>query len=142
MAKWWLLLGSVMLAGCTTIQHKPIADDPFYAPVYPDTPPTKIAPTGSIYMDNQVSSLYSDMRAHKVGDIITVVLRESTSASKSANNEIKKGSDMSLDPIYAGGGIITIGGNPIDLRYKDSINTNVKPVPIKAIVYQAVSQPM
>jgi flagellar L-ring protein precursor FlgH len=50
-------------------------------------------------------------------------LKEATQAKKSANNEIKKGSDMTLDPIYAGGGNVTISGVPIDLRYKDSMNT-------------------
>ncbi|EGM71415.1 flagellar L-ring protein FlgH [Shewanella sp. HN-41] len=102
---------------------KPIADDPFYAPVYPEAPPTKIAATGSIYQDSQAASLYSDIRAHKVGDIITIVLKEATQAKKSAGNQIKKGSDMSLDPLYAGGGNVTISGVPIDLRYKDSMNT-------------------
>lgn len=30
---------------------------------------------------------------------------------------------MSLDPIFAGGSNVSIGGVPIDLRYKDSMNT-------------------
>lgn len=123
MIRTLLVMAMFALVGCNSTQHKPIADDPFYAPVYPEAPPTKIAATGSIYQDSQASSLYSDIRAHKVGDIITVVLVESTQAKKSANNEIKKGSDLTLDPIYALGGNVSIGGNPIDLRYKDSMNT-------------------
>lgn len=114
---------SPVLTGCSSTGEKPIADDPYYAPVYPEAPPTKIAATGSMYQDSQASSLYSDIKALKVGDIITVMLMESTQAKKSANNEIKKGTDLTLDPIYAGGGNITIGGQPIDLRYKDSMNT-------------------
>ncbi|MFT5236280.1 MAG: flagellar L-ring protein precursor FlgH [Shewanella sp.] len=122
-----LVISSILLlpilAGCTSTGGKPIADDPYYAPVYPEAPPTKIAATGSMYQDSQASSLYSDIKALKVGDIITVILMEQTQAKKSANNEIKKGTDLSLDPIYAGGGNITIGGQPIDLRYSDSMNT-------------------
>lgn len=112
-----------VLSGCMSTGGKPIADDPYYAPVYPEAPPTKIAATGSMYQDSQASSLYSDIKALKVGDIITVILMEQTQAKKSANNEIKKGTDLSLDPIYAGGGNITIGGQPIDLNYSDSMNT-------------------
>ena len=118
-----LLLG-FLLSGCSsTSGQKPIPDDPYYAPVYPEAPPTKIAATGSMYQDSQASSLYSDIKALKVGDIITVILMEQTQATKSASNEIKKGTDLTLDPIYAGGGNITIGGQPLDLRYKDSMNT-------------------
>ncbi|NRB25146.1 flagellar basal body L-ring protein FlgH [Shewanella sp.] len=118
------LLLALLLSGCSsTSDNKPIPDDPYYAPVYPEAPPTKIAATGSMYQDSQASSLYSDIKALKVGDIITVILMEETQASKSANNELKKGTDLSLDPIYAGGGNITISGQPIDLRYKDSMNT-------------------
>ncbi|MCZ4336772.1 flagellar basal body L-ring protein FlgH [Shewanella colwelliana] len=123
MTKYLIFAAAVMLVGCNSTNNKPIADDPYYAPVYPEAPPTKIAATGSMYQDSQASSLYSDIKALKVGDIITVILQESTQASKSANNEIKKGSDLTLDPIYAGGGNVTIGGQPIDLRYKDSMNT-------------------
>lgn len=128
MSKSTILLAAAMvlspvLTGCSSTGEKPIADDPYYAPVYPEAPPTKIAATGSMYQDSQASSLYSDIKALKVGDIITVILMESTQAKKSANNEIKKGTDLTLDPIYAGGGNITIGGQPIDLRYKDSMNT-------------------
>lgn len=58
-----------------------------------------------------------------MGDIITIVLKEATQAKKSAGNQIKKGSDMSLDPIYAAGSNISVAGVPLDLRYKDSMNT-------------------
>ncbi|MCW3173585.1 flagellar basal body L-ring protein FlgH [Shewanella subflava] len=123
MSKYLALAAMLLLVGCSSTQKKPIPDDPFYAPVYPEEPRTQTVATGSIYLDSQASSLYSDIRAHKVGDIITVVLKESTQASKSANNELKKGSDLSVDPIYAGGGNVTIKGVPLDLRYSDSMNT-------------------
>ncbi|MCG9697168.1 flagellar basal body L-ring protein FlgH [Shewanella sp. Isolate11] len=123
MTKYLFLAASIILCGCSSTNNKPIADDPYYAPVYPEAPPTKVAATGSMYQDSQASGLYSDIKALKVGDIITVILQESTQAKKSANNEIKKGSSVSLDPIYAGGGNVTIKGNPIDLRYSDDMNT-------------------
>ncbi|MGI1944584.1 flagellar basal body L-ring protein FlgH [Shewanella glacialipiscicola] len=123
MARYLVLAVALLLAACSSTHKKPIADDPFYAPVYPEAPPTKVAATGSIYQESQSASLYSDIRAHKVGDIITIVLKESTQAKKSAGNEIKKGSDLSIDPLFAGGSNVSVGGVPIDLRYKDSMNT-------------------
>lgn len=123
MARSLILAFVLLLSACSSTQKKPIADDPFYAPVYPEAPPTKMAITGSIYQDSQASSLFSDIRAHKVGDIITIVLKEATQAKKSANNEIKKGSDLTLNPIYAGGSNVSVGGVPLDLGYKDSMNT-------------------
>ncbi len=124
---WFRLLTFIsilFLTACTSTSKKPIADDPFYAPVYPEAPPTQVVPTGSIFVDSQVASLYSDIRAHKVGDIITVVLVESTQATKSATNEISKGSNLTVDPVFGLGKIATIKGNPIDLRYRDAYNTN------------------
>ncbi|MDD8058625.1 MULTISPECIES: flagellar basal body L-ring protein FlgH [Shewanella] len=123
MIKYITLASMILLVGCSSTQKKPIADDPYYAPVYPDTPPTQVAASGSIFLDTQASSLYSDIRAHRVGDIITVTLKESTQAKKSANNEISKGSDLNVEPVYAGGKNVTINGIPLDLGYSDSINT-------------------
>jgi len=123
MIKYIALASVVLLVGCSSTPQKPIADDPFYAPVYPDTTVTQMAPTGSLYLDSQASSLYTDIRARRIGDIITVLLKESTQASKSANNEIKKDTDLSIDPIYAGGKNISISGVPLDLGYADSMNT-------------------
>ncbi|MCL2919695.1 flagellar basal body L-ring protein FlgH [Shewanella litorisediminis] len=120
----YLMVGSLLvLAGCASTEHKPIPDDPYYAPVVPEEPPVALEPTGSIFLDSQAASLYTDIRAHRVGDIITVVLTESTQATKSANNEIKKGSDLNMDAIQALGGPVTISGNPLSLGYSDSMNT-------------------
>ncbi|QBF81760.1 flagellar basal body L-ring protein FlgH [Shewanella maritima] len=120
----YLFMGTlILMVGCSSTQNKPIPDDPYYAPVYPDAPPTKVQNTGSIFMDAHASSLYSDIRAHKVGDIITVVLRESTQATKSANNEMKKDNSIGVEPVYAGGKNVTVKGVPIDFRYSDSMNT-------------------
>ncbi|QSX36090.1 flagellar basal body L-ring protein FlgH [Shewanella sedimentimangrovi] len=124
MVKYLILVAVVLLSGCASTEQKPIPDDPFYAPVYPEPPLTQLEPTGSIYQDAQAASLYSDIRAHRVGDIITVVLTESTQAKKSANNEIKKSSDISVNPLYAGGKNATINGIPLDFGASDSADTS------------------
>lgn len=123
MARYFVLATALLLSACSSSQQKPIADDPFYAPVYPEAPPTKVAPTGSIYQDSQAASLYSDIRAHRVGDIITIVLKESTQAKKSAGNQIKKGSDVTVDPVTLGSKSLKVAGVPLDFGYNDSMNT-------------------
>lgn len=117
------ILLCLWLSACASSGGKPIADDPYYAPVVPAEPPTAMVPTGSLYQDQAASSLYTDLRAHKVGDIITVLLMESTSAKKSANNQISKSSDLAVSPVYGGGKNVTIKGNPLDLNYADSMST-------------------
>ncbi|MBT1443064.1 flagellar basal body L-ring protein FlgH [Shewanella sp. JM162201] len=123
MIRLLLLSSLVVLGGCASTDSKPIPDDPYYAPVFPEEPQVALEPTGSIFMDAQAASLYTDIRAHRVGDIITVMLTENTQASKSANNEIKKNNDLSVGPVSALGVPVTIGGNTLDLGYQDSMNT-------------------
>ncbi len=123
MTKLFPVIALLALSACSSTQHKPIPDDPYYAPVYPEAPATKVEQTGSMYQASQAASLYSDIRAHRAGDIITIMLEESTSAKKSAANEIKKGSNASLSPITAGGNSITVNGQTLDMSYKDDMNT-------------------
>lgn len=119
-----LLAGLALLGGCASNSGgKPIPDDPFYAPVYPDDTNINQPPTGSIYNDARASSLFSDLKAHRVGDIVTIMLRETTSASKSANNQISKGSNMAVNPLTAAGAPVTINGNTLDMGYSDSMDT-------------------
>ncbi|TKB58220.1 flagellar basal body L-ring protein FlgH [Ferrimonas aestuarii] len=115
------LLSVLVLAGCTT-PGGPLPDDPYFAPVYPDLPPTQVVTTGSIFQDSYSNELYSDIKAHRVGDVITVQLIESTKAKKSATNEITKDNSMELSPISAGGQPVTIDGRTIDLSYNEALD--------------------
>ncbi|MDN4481906.1 flagellar basal body L-ring protein FlgH, partial [Demequina sp. EGI L300058] len=68
-----------LLAGCMAM---PARDDGEWAPTPPMQPEVAAAPAdGAIYHDNQNMELFSDARAHRVGDILTIVLVESTQAS-------------------------------------------------------------
>ncbi len=95
---WILSLGLLCMQGCISSEVKPIADDPFYAPIYPDAPSVSLSPTGSIFYQSRSGGLYTDIRAHKVGDIITIKLDEKTSAKKSAANDLNKSNDISTSP--------------------------------------------
>jgi len=103
-----------LLTGCMSTQDKPIADDPYYAPIYPEQPPVNIVKTGSLFNANQLESLYADVKARRVGDIIEVVLSENTSAKKKANSNTKKENSATLSPITGLNGTnVTVGGNSL-----------------------------
>lgn len=57
---------------------------------------------GSLYSDSYMFSLYSDKRAYRVGDILTVVLNERTQSSKSADSSLDKNTDVDVSVPIAG----------------------------------------
>lgn len=85
-----------MLALTACMQMPPQPNDPAYAPVLPRTPLPQEMNNGAIYQSGFGLSLYEDRKAHRIGDIITITLSERTAASKQAENEISKGSSLSL----------------------------------------------
>ena len=97
-----MLLLSAVLAACT-VGPSPIPDDPEYAPTYPKTPEPSYANQGSVFHAGTGMFLYNDRRAARVGDIITILLEEQTSSTKSAvtsvdkDNQIDIGDDTVLD---------------------------------------------
>ncbi|NOU50768.1 flagellar basal body L-ring protein FlgH [Pseudoalteromonas sp. JBTF-M23] len=102
---------ATMLAGCVSTQNSDVVrDDPYYAPMYPEQDAEPIVATGSLFSPHLSNDLYSDKKALRTGDIITVILRETTAASKAANNQTDKETDASLSPITGlGGSAINIG---------------------------------
>lgn len=88
-------LGLVLTACAAQPQPRPMPDDPFYAPAYPEEIAPPAVPNGSLF-NGQVNGLYSDIRARSLGDIITVVLQESTSASKSSSTDLSRNTNVNL----------------------------------------------
>ena len=88
------LSGIAALSGCVGPTPKP--NDPYYAPVLPRTPLPAAANNGSIYQAGFEQNLYSDRKAFRVGDIITITLNERTQASKNANSQIGKNSKANI----------------------------------------------
>lgn len=97
MFKRTLLISLTLLAGCTSLPNETAKNDPEFTPVEPIEADYDIATTGSMFQDNYANNLYSDMKAHRVGDIITVYLQESTSATKSAGSSQAKSNSYNLD---------------------------------------------
>ena len=111
------LSGVVSLAGCVAPTPRP--NDPYYAPVLPRTPLPAAANNGSIYQAGFEQNLYSDRKAFRVGDIITITLNERTQASKNANSAIGKNSNTSIGlTSLFGSGLTTnnpLGGGDLSL---------------------------
>ena len=106
-----LFISLTLVSGCaTTKQAKVLPNDPDFAPILPEEEEASIIPTGSLFKANYVNNIYSDSKAHKVGDIISVILSESTQARKNAKTEFKKENSALLDPVTG------FGGNSINFK--------------------------
>ena len=92
---------ALMLGGCAGIESR---THPAYAPMEPIvyTNPTEGDTAGSLYSQQRGLSLFADTRARAVGDIISIVLTESTQASKNAGTTVARdaGIDVSQPTIF------------------------------------------
>ncbi|MFT4925601.1 MAG: flagellar L-ring protein precursor FlgH [Phenylobacterium sp.] len=104
--------GVVLLSGCAVTEPTRQQDSVFFEPVVPEQPDDQIVPTGSLFRKAMASSLYSDSKARRVGDIITIELDESTQASKKAKNEYDSETANTVNPITG------LGGLPINFDKK------------------------
>ncbi|MCX7513128.1 flagellar basal body L-ring protein FlgH [Frateuria sp. STR12] len=106
-------LALALLAGCMAM---PARDDAEWAPTPPMQPAIAAAPAdGSIYHDNQNMELFVDARAHRVGDILTVLLVESTQASKKASTSTSKKDNADIGAPTVMGHGLSVNGNPLSV---------------------------
>ena len=93
-------------------------NDPDFAPILPEEEEEPMIPTGSLFNTNYVNNIYSDSKAHRIGDIISVILSESTQAKKNAKTETKKENALTLAPITGlGGTSITHNNQSLQLAF-------------------------
>jgi flagellar L-ring protein FlgH len=105
-----VLCGILLLnTGCASMLG-PVPNDPEYAPALPEENVADIVPDGSIFGNARVNSLYTDIKAHRVGDIISVELNESTTANKNTSNKNSKSNSNSVNALNLGGKPVTING--------------------------------
>ena len=86
-----LFIGTLLVA--LTACEAPPRRDPEYAASYPaahGSPAQSQAASGAIYQGGYDVTLFEDLRAHRIGDILTVRLSESNQAAKSNNNAVNK----------------------------------------------------
>ena len=95
-----LLLVLLLLSGCQT--QGPVRDLN-YAPIRPVASPAAPQGDGAIYQTGYEVSWFEDIRARRVGDLLTVTLVENTAANKSAKSSASKDNSISVaDPTILG----------------------------------------
>jgi flagellar L-ring protein precursor FlgH len=83
-----------LLAGCNTLAPR---HDPMFAPTYPALrPEIPQAETGAIYQAGHDLALFEDIKARRVGDLLTIRLVESTNANKSASTTTERETTTSI----------------------------------------------
>jgi flagellar L-ring protein precursor FlgH len=89
---------TLLLAGCASrvpLNNAKLASDTLDLP---KTAPARAGVSGGVFSADTVS-LTSDARAFRVGDVVTVLLQETTQASKKAGTSFSKGSSVGVTPV-------------------------------------------
>ena len=107
----YCLVAVAVLSGCVANEKK-VSTNNFVA-----TPPVQEvheqASEGSIYRGQASSFIFEDMKARRVGDILTIVLSEKTNAKKKATTSTKKDNSVDLGSPTVFGAPITHSGRNI-----------------------------
>lgn len=86
------------------------------APVAPPAPvilPAEAPADGSIYRSGAGLVLFEDVKARHVGDVLTILLTESTDAQKKASTNVKKDSSTTIANPTLFGRPLSVGGAPV-----------------------------
>lgn len=105
-----LLLAVAVLAGCVSTVP-PV--DPAWAPTMPPAQTAPPVADGAIYHASNSMELFADPRAHRVGDIVTIVLAENTQASKKAQTSTSKKDSVDLGGATLWGKSFPLNGGKI-----------------------------
>ena len=84
-----------------------------FAPTMPEPVRSKNYDSSSIYQSSTAWLLHEDMKAHRIGDMITVTLEEKTDAEKSAETGIAKSGSVTMPDPTIFGGVVTAHGRAI-----------------------------
>jgi len=108
-----LLVVAVAVAGCSTPTPKKV--DTSRIPIYTKT---QAPGEGSLWAgETSMNTLFQDFRARNVGDILTVLVSEKTSASEEATTSTKRETDVSA-------GVTGMLGLPLDFGMKNFLGQN------------------
>ncbi len=100
---------AVFVSGCASVEVFEESYDPPYPAEPAYTPPT----SGAIYNDGAEVRLFEDRKASRVGDILTVSLREQTNASKNSQTATAKTTEASLGNPTVFGRALSKDGTPL-----------------------------
>ena len=110
------LLAAVAVSGCAS--NSPKENRVEYAPTFPVAEPPPQNNSGSIYKTGFGIRLFEDTKAHRVGDLITVLLSETTKAQKSASTSSAKNQNIDFQTP-------TIMGMPVIHNGREILNNQV-----------------
>ncbi|MBN8807994.1 MAG: flagellar basal body L-ring protein FlgH [Sphingomonas sp.] len=117
-----VIVASAAPAGAGIFGKKKPPEDYSAAPPPPAPPPPPA--NGSIFQPQDgYAALYEGTRAHRIGDPLTIVLVENTSASKSASSKLDSGGAFGLTPPSTG---LLSAIKPTDLGMSGNRNFNGK----------------
>lgn len=99
--KLTLLLGlapMLLAGGCSVLPPPVLVHSPDFAPVYPVAAERQRVATGAIYNSRASESWFGRGRSYQVGDVITVLLSESTQAKRSQDSKLSRDSSNDVVP--------------------------------------------
>jgi flagellar L-ring protein precursor FlgH len=117
MRSLFALVAAVVLAllpGCHTV---PRPDENFAASL-PEEVPVEVAADGAIFHTGHDVPLFENTVAHRVGDVLTILLQEQTNASKSATTTTKKTTTEAM-------AAPTLLGVPLTIHGTNILNNNL-----------------
>jgi len=82
-------IGALALSACNNLPVK-LSHTPEFAPVYPVAADRTALPTGAIYNGRGSDMWFGKGRTYVVGDLVTVLLNESTQANRAQTGEFKR----------------------------------------------------
>ena len=111
----------LILSGCAAMQPNKAPASPLTAPkpvFSPPVPlpeagpqPASLAPTGSLWAPSS-GSLFADLKASKVGDIVTITVSETSAASKASATTNSKAQNFTGSFTFGGVGVGSNVNNP------------------------------
>lgn len=132
------------LVNACSVSRIVVQPDPQYAPVDLKNIAFQPEPNGSIFQQGRSIRIFEDNKAYRVGDVLSIILSESTNASKSAATTTAKEDDIDISasfllgvaPTYKGNAILTntLGGNRDFTGSGDSAQSNSLTGEITAMV--------
>jgi flagellar L-ring protein FlgH len=106
---WVVASASVGLLGCASMRPDAIPPEPA-APVYPVPAAAAPAATGSIFAQRQGDGLVPRGRRFEVGDVLTVLLNESTQAARQQSANVSRESENNALPSGLTGRVAGLSG--------------------------------
>ena len=99
-------VSAITCSACVTQGLPPLVQDMAFEPITPLMPVAQVSVTGSIFNDSNASSRFGYKKNYQVGDIITVVLTESTQAQRQSGVEtVKEGSNSPMAALQGAFGL-------------------------------------